>query len=163
MSKRRRAYCTRVLKENYSYSLEQIADVYGISIATVRRWIRVDGLPRIPGVRPYLVHSSELKRFLDDQRKARSYPCAEHEVFCFRCREPRTPGPGTGTTQPLPNGTTRFGALCADCGSKMFRTIGRAKWSRNHPLAAYLRDASEQHNGVCPRPPECPLGSGGPQ
>lgn len=143
-----RTYSPHVLKSNYSYSLEQIADLYGVGIATVRRWIRVDGLKRIPRVRPYLVHSSEIKTFLERRQNARRHPCAPNEAYCLRCRLPRTPKPGTGTVEALPNTALRFRAECSACAGKILKTISRADWSINHPLAALLRDAPEQHSGV---------------
>lgn len=162
MKRKTRTYSPHALKVNYSYSLEQITDLYNVDIATVRRWIRVDGLKRIPGVRPYLVHSSDLKVFLVLRKKARQHKCALHEAYCLSCRIPRAPKILTGLVERLPNGTTRFKARCAICGSKMFKIIGREKWSANHPLAGYLRDASEQHNGVHSLPPECSLGERAP-
>ena len=160
MKRNARTHSPRALKANYAYALDQITDLFGVDIATVRRWIRLDGLERIPGVRPYLVHSSDLKVFVERRRKARRHPCAQHEAYCFSCRLPRTPQFRSGTVELLPNATTRFGANCSVCGRKMFKTIGRASWSENHPLAAYLRDAPEQHNGVRAQPPECSLGKG---
>lgn len=53
------------IKENYSYTVQEIADLFEIIIATVRRWGRIEGLKRIPKVRPHLVHSSDLRCFLD--------------------------------------------------------------------------------------------------
>jgi hypothetical protein len=160
VTRKTRAYSPRALKSNYSYTLEQIVDLYGMSIATVRRWIRIDGLKRVPGVRPFLVHSSDLKAFLEQRNNARRHPCAQHEVYCFRCRLPRTPQIHTGAVETLPNATTRFQAKCSICGGKIFKAIGRLNWSEKHPLAAYLQDAPEQHNGVHSQPPECSLGEG---
>jgi hypothetical protein len=160
MTRKTRSYSPRVLKSDYSYTVEQITDLYGVSIATVRRWIRIDGLPRIQGVRPHLVHSSDLKAFLEQRKEARRQPCAPHEAYCLRCRSPRTPATLSGTVELLPNATTRFKALCSNCGGKMFRTIGRLDWSEKHPLAAYLQEAAGQHNGVCSQPPECSPGKG---
>ena len=160
MKRKSRTYSPRALKTNYSYTLEQITDLYGVDIATVRRWIRVDGLVRISGVRPYLVHSSDFKAFLERRQRDRRQPCAPYEAYCFRCRLPRTPQSRTGTVEPLPNSTTRFKGKCSTCGGKIFKTIGRSNWSQEHPLAAYLRDAPEQHNGVCSQPPECSPGRG---
>ena len=160
MKRGTRTHSPRALKANYSYTLDQIADLFGVDIATARRWIRVDGLKRIPGVRPYLVHSSDLKAFLEQRRKARRHICAQHEVFCLSCRLPRVPQFQSGAIETLPNKTTRFGANCSACGHKIFKVVGRSNWSGNHPLAAYLRDAPEQHNGVRSLPPECSLGKG---
>jgi len=141
MTRKSRTYSPHVLKENYSYNLEQITDLYGVVIATVRRWIRVEGLKRVPGVRPYLVHSSELKAFLARRQKARRRPCAPHQLYCLRCRHARTPQMGTGTIERLPNTTIRFKAKCPACGGNILKVVSRANWAENHPLAAYLHEA----------------------
>jgi hypothetical protein len=158
LKRKKRTYSPHALKLDYSYTLEQITDLYGVDIATVRRWIRLDGLKRIPKVRPFLVHSGDLKAFLVKRQKDRRQPCAPSEAYCLTCRHPRTPQIRTGSVEPLPNGTCRFKAKCSYCGGKIFKTIGRLKWSEDHPLATYLRDASAQHNGVHSQPPKCSHG-----
>ncbi len=45
--KKRYRYNTRLVKDDYSYSVEQIADTWNVDIATVRRWIRLEKLERI--------------------------------------------------------------------------------------------------------------------
>lgn len=155
MKKKKRTYSPHVLKSDYSYSLDQITDLYSVDIATVRRWIKKDGLKRIPGVRPYLVHSGDLKAFLRKRQRDRRQPCALNEAYCLTCRRPRIPQICTGAVESLPNTTTRFKAKCSACGGKIFKTIGRLKWSEKHPLATYLQEAPEQHNGVHSQPPEC--------
>ena len=155
MKREKRSFSIRGIKLDYLYTLEQITDLHGVDIATVRRWIRVDGLKRIPGARPYFVHSSDLREFHDQRKKSRKRPCKLHEAYCLKCRLPRTPQDNSGTTVVLPNGTTRFQAVCSCCKSKIFRTVGRLKWSANHPLAAYLIEAPGQHKGTCPQPLNC--------
>lgn len=160
MKRKTQTYSLRALRTDYSYTVEQIADLYDVTIDTVRRWIRVDGLKRIPRVRPFLVHSSELKAFLEKRQKDRRHPCAQHEIYCLSCRVPRVPKIQSGVAKLIVNGTTRVSAQCSVCGCKIFKIIGRAKWTKNHPLAAYLQDAGEQHNGLWAQPLECPPGEG---
>lgn len=150
-------YNTRQIKDDYSYYVEQVADLFGVDIATVRRWIRKEGLKRIPKTRPHMVHSSDLKAFLEKRQKDRRKPCAGHEALCCRCQLPRTPTMGSGTIEQLTNGSIRYRARCSCCNGKMVRTISRADWSENHPLAAYLYDASGEHKGVQATHRECSL------
>lgn len=141
-------YNTRLIKDDYSYTVEQIADLYGVGIATIRYWIRKEGLKRIPKARPHLVHSSDLRPFLDAKNKKHKHECQKHEVFCFRCQLPRTPKMQTGEAETLANTSVRFKARCSTCGGKMNRNIKDAEWDGNHPLAIFLCDASEEHKGV---------------
>jgi hypothetical protein len=150
-------YNTRLIRNDYSYYVEQIADLYEVDIATVRRWIREDGLERIPKTRPHLVHSSVLKAFLDKKQAKKKKPCVGNEIFCFSCQKPRNPRLHSGVAVQLPNNSIRFQAKCSDCGGKMNRTIRAAEWAENHPLAVYLSDASREHNGVEPPHHECSL------
>ena len=160
MSKKKRTYPLRLIRENYTYSLDQIADMYGVDLATVRRWIRFEGLERLPKTRPYLVHSTALRRFLEKRQKSRKQKCGDQEAYCLKCRCPRTPLSGTGRADQQPNGCIRFHAACATCGRKINRVIKGAEWSENHPLAAYLHDATSQHNGAQSLHPECQFQQG---
>lgn len=155
MSKKKRTYPLRLIKQNYTYSLDQIADMYGIDLATVRRWIRFEGLERLPKTRPYLVHSTALRKFLEKRQKSRKQKCRDQEIYCLKCRCPRIPRPGSGNVRPQPNECIRFLAACATCGCKINKVIKSAEWSENHPLAAYLHDATNQHNRSQPLHPEC--------
>lgn len=152
-----RKYNKRLIKDDYSYSVEQVADLSCVSVATVRRWIRLEGLKRIPSTRPHLIHSSELRAFREMQHSKRKKTCASHEVFCFRCQMPRTPKIGSATIILLPNTSIRFNALCTECGGKMNRSIRGVEWAQNHPLAQYLSGALGEHNRVHPTHRECSL------
>lgn len=152
-----RKYNTRLIKDDYSYYVEQIADLLGIDVATVRRWMREEGLKRIPNTRPHIIHSTELKEFLDKQQAKRKKPCASHEAFCFSCQWPRTPKVGSAIITPLPNDCISFKAICSECGNKMNRSIRGAEWTQNYPLAAFLSDATGEHIGVQPTHRECTL------
>ncbi len=160
MSKRRLTYSLQVVKENYSYTLQEIADLFSIDLKSAQRWVRTEGLQRIPGVRPYLVHSSELRKFLERRQGRRKKKCNPNEVYCFRCRSPRQPKIGSGKIIFQPNNCVRFQGTCSMCGSRMNRSIKALEWSEIHPLAGYMHDASKQCNGVRPIHPECNLDGG---
>lgn len=155
MPKNTRKYNLSRIKENYSYTVEQIADLFGINVHTVRRWIREEGLKRLPKTRPHLVHSRDLRRFLEGKQQTRKSPCGAHEIFCCKCRAPRTPKSDTGTITVQPNGTVLFHARCSTCNTKINRAIKGQNWGENHPFAAYLHDATKQHNGAEQSPREC--------
>ncbi len=157
MKKRKRTYNVRLIKDDYSYYIEQIADLLGNDVATVRRWVREEGLERIPNTRPHIVHSSKLKAFINKQKERRKKPCAIHEIFCLRCQSPRIPLAGSATVIPLPNGCISIKAICSECGGKMNRSIRGAEWIKSHPLAIYLSDASGEHKSVQLTHHECSL------
>ncbi len=157
MAKKKRTYSTRFIKDNYSYTVEQIADLFGIDVATVRRWIKEEGLMRIPKTRPFLIHSSALKKFLTKKKAKHKQFCKTHEAFCCKCKAPRTPKSGTGKAVKLPNGSIRFQGQCAICHTKVNKTIKGADWAKKHPLKAYLSDTTKQHNRKHSTPLKCQL------
>lgn len=152
-----RKYNTRLIREDYSYYVEQVVDLLSVDIATVRRWMREEGLQRIPNTRPHMIHSSQLKAFLEKKKAVRKKPCAANEIFCFRCQTPRIPKLGSATVTILPNKSIRLNAACAECSGKMCRSIKQTEWQKHHPLASFLSDALEEHNGVPPTHRECSL------
>lgn len=150
-------YSTRHIKADYAYSVEQISDLYGVAIHTVRRWITKEGLVRIAGMRPHAVHSSELRRFIEKRRQTRRKPCKANELFCMKCQHPREPLCGSATIKTLPNGTVKVQARCEVCKTKMNKAIKAAEWSEKHPLAHYLAAAQTRHNSAHVPPRECSL------
>lgn len=161
MSRKKRTYSLHLIRHDYSYTVEQVADLFSIDVATVRRWLSCEGLLRIPKTRPYLIHSSELSAYIQNKQMARKHSCREGQLYCMKCRSPQCPKLNSGRVTELPNGTYRFAAKCQTCNSSMNKVIGRTNWSNFHPLASYLYEAqtntSESHHS----PRECPLGEKG--
>ena len=150
-------YNKRLIKDDYSYYVEQVADLFDIDVGTVRRWVREDGLERVPKSRPHIIHSGKLKAFVEKQQAKRKKPCANHEVFCFCCQLPRPPKMGSASVAPLPNKSISYKATCGECGGKINRNVKATDWTQNHPLAVYLSDATREHKGVQPTNLECSL------
>lgn len=155
--KRKRSYNTRLIKEDYSYFVEEVADLFSVDVATVRRWMREDGLKRLPETRPHLIHSTDLKAFHEKRQAERERPCDPNQVYCFRCQLPRTPQIGSGTCTEQPNKSVRFKAKCSECGCILHRCVSAVEWNENHPLAEFLSGAAKEHNGGHPTHRECSL------
>jgi hypothetical protein len=83
----------RLVKIHRSYTVEEAARVFGIHKNTVRAWIDA-GLPVCKDMRPHLILGRELAAFLQARRAKKKRPCAPGEMYCFRCRVPRTPAGG---------------------------------------------------------------------
>lgn len=155
--KKKRTYNTRLIKDDYSYYVEEVADLFGVDVATVRRWIREKGLERIPNTRPHLIHSTALRVFAEKKQGKNKKPCAPNEAFCFRCQTPRPPQAGSASAIILANSSIRVTAQCSVCCGTMHRAVRGMDWNEKHPLAAYLRDALGEHNRVQSLPREYPL------
>ena len=116
----------RRIRTSKTYSLAEIAEALDRNIATVRRWHR-DGLPALGDLRPPLVLGSELKMWLKAKWSARKQKCQLDELFCFKCRSPRQPEPGSVSIQPRNAKTLSIKAICSDCGTRMNQAGSWAK------------------------------------
>jgi hypothetical protein len=157
---KKRTYSLRLIRDDYTYSLEQIADMFGLELVTIRRWIKDEGLERLPKTRPSLVHSSALQSFLSRKQKSRRRACSDDQAYCFRCRCPRKPRLGTGKAHYLPNGSVRFQAECSTCGGGINKAVKGSGWAPNHPLAVYQHDATQHCNREQLTHPECQFQQG---
>lgn len=81
-----------------SYTVEEIANRFSIHKNTVRRWIK-DGLTCIDDKRPMLVLGQVLVEFLQARRVKNKQTCESGELYCVRCRAPRSPA-GTAFGYP---------------------------------------------------------------
>lgn len=112
----------RRIRPTATYCVEEIAEVTGKCAATVLRWI-AKGLQIMEDRRPYMVEGSVLLAWLKERRKSRRRKCAPGELFCFRCREPRRPVPGSVTSSLRDSKTVTIRAKCSDCGLDMVQAV----------------------------------------
>lgn len=154
MSKRQ-TYPTNKIRKNYTYSVCDIADLYGITPDTVFRWIRKEGLKRNIVSKKYYVHSSDLKRFLEKRNRKNKHPCEDHEMFCCKCKKPQTPQKNSLKFKVNPNKVIRVYGLCRVCNTKTNKIVGANKWSENHPLYPVKDDPIEVHSGEQESPHKC--------
>lgn len=89
MAKKKRKYNPNLIKSKHSYTLSEVAQIYGIDIRTAYSW-RKRGLKAIDeNSRPYLFWGEEIRRFLEENSKKRKHSLKPGEFFCTTCREPR--------------------------------------------------------------------------
>ncbi len=152
----------RLAKIHRSYTVEEIAKLFGVHRNTVRAWIS-RGLPTIDQRRPVLVLGSHLADFLTARRAMNKRPCGLGEIYCLRCREPRVPAGGAVLYRPLTPMQGNLVGQCGCCGAGLNRRVSLAKLpliqgvlgvtlpqAREHidesPLAS-LNSDFEQHGG----------------
>jgi hypothetical protein len=121
-----RRFNPRRVKIHRSYTVGEVARVLGAHKNTVRAWLR-DGLEPIDQRRPVLIQGGLLARYLDLCRKRRRQPCRPGELYCFRCRMPKAAAHGTVDYLPVTPSSGNLMALCADCGTRMFRRASLRK------------------------------------
>jgi hypothetical protein len=116
----------RLAKIHRSYTVEEIAKLYGVHRNTVRAWIG-RGLPTIDQRRPVLVLGSHLADYLRERRTANKRPCGPGEIYCLRCREPRSPAGGVVRYHPLTPTQGNLVGVCGCCGAGLNRRVSVAK------------------------------------
>ena len=112
----------RRVKVHRNYTVEEAARLFRVHKNTVRDWLTT-GLQKIDDRRPILILGRELARFLHARRERKRQRCRAGELYCFRCRAPRGSAPGTAKYLPLTASSGNLRALCADCGTRMYRRV----------------------------------------
>jgi hypothetical protein len=145
----------RQAKSNRSYSIRDVADLYGVHENTVRNWIQ-GGLDTIDDRRPVLIHGSSLNRFHKGRRDTARQSCGPAEMYCLGCRRPRRPA---GDIADFHQSTEQFGTLIAICpvhGHMMSQRTSRARlvlFSKeiavSHRPASGPIEESQQPNSNC--------------
>ena len=160
MAGERTKYNLRLIRQDYTYQTQQVAQMFGICDHTVLRWIK-HGLPIIPESRPYLIHSEDLRQFLGKRQTCRKQPCAPNQVYCLKCRKPQQVALGSLNTIPTKNDFIRLTGLCRCCGCTINKIVKPLEWGEKHPLYLCMKPSLKQHNGVQQPPPSCSIEKGG--
>ncbi len=116
----------RLVKINRSYTVEEVAKLFGKHKNSVRGWIKA-GLPTSDAKRPMLILGHDIAAFLQARRVKNKQTCQPGEIYCVRCRAPKLPAADMAEYQPV---TEKFGnliAICPDCNSIMNRRVSMAK------------------------------------
>lgn len=141
----------RLAKIHRSYTVEEIATLYGVHRNTVRAWI-ARGLPTVDTRRPVLVLGSHLAAFLQARRTANKRPCGLSEIYCLRCREPRQPAGGGVRYHPLTLTQGSLVGLCGSCGAGLNRRVSLAKLPLFSGVLAVTLPQAQEHIDESPQP-----------
>jgi hypothetical protein len=120
-------------KIHRSYTVEEAALLYGVHKRTIRNWI-IKGLAICDDKRPLLILGTDLRFFLQQQRKVNKRKCKPSELYCLKCREPRLPEQYTIEFIEETSTKGRVMAACSVCNSLM------NKYFKLENLAAIQRD-----------------------
>ncbi len=116
----------RAIKAARTYTVEEAADTLGVSIGTVRTWVK-SGLPLMIAQRPFLILGESLRDFLLSRAKAAKVPLEPDHLFCLSCKVGRKPLGGMVDCIPQTAKTARLFGLCEVCGSSCNRMISNTR------------------------------------
>lgn len=116
----------RLAKIHRSYTVEEVASLYGIHRNSVRQWIK-SGLTTSDTRRPTLILGRDLAVFLQRRRIFNKRPCQPGQIYCMRCRAPQAPAGGIADYQAYTATTGNLVGICPVCESMMNRRVNFAK------------------------------------
>lgn len=106
--------------------MEEAAALFGVHRNTVRDWIK-RGLPTNDERRPALILGRDLAAFLLARRLKNKRTCQPGELYCVRCRAPRTPAGDMAEYRPLSATLGNLIGICPCCDCLMYRRVNVAK------------------------------------
>ena len=116
----------RLAKIHRTYTVEEAARVCSVHRNTVRQWIK-SGLPVCDDRRPTLILGRHLRDFLQTKRTKNKCPCQPGEIYCVRCRIPRSPAGGMADYEPSSDTGGALVGICPVCEAMMYRRVSLAK------------------------------------
>lgn len=116
----------RRVKIHRSYTVEEAAACTGVHRNTVRAWIG-SGLSVVDRRRPTLIHGLDLRHFLEARRRKGKAPLAAGEIYCVRCRAPKSPAGAMADYLPLAPAAGNLRGICPDCDLLIHRRVSLAK------------------------------------
>jgi hypothetical protein len=120
-----RKISARGVKTHRTYRFDQLAEIVGVTVATVRSWCK-RGLSCITDQRPFLIRGRDFKVFHEAHLKSRRQKLAQFEVYCLSCKKAFQPGEGLVDYELLPSGRCLILALCPHTGNTARRFIRRS-------------------------------------
>ena len=116
----------RLVKIHRSYTVEEIAKLFGMHKNTVRSWLK-KGLATIDSKRSTLILGSVLMEFLQARRTKNKQTCKPGELYCVRCRVPRPAAEDMADYSPVNEKTGNLIAICPVCDAIMNRRVSLAR------------------------------------
>jgi len=131
-------------KIHRSYSVEEVAGLFGVHKNTVRAWIKA-GMPVCDECRPTLILGHHLRSYLQAKRQVTKRKCKPFEMYCLRCRMPRRPAGDMVDFEPLNESTGRLTGICPNCDALMNRYASAASLAKISGYWEVRTPKAQQH------------------
>ena len=152
MKARSRTPDARRIKSRQHLHDYEAAETLGVHRNTVRNWLK-EGLASLNEKRPILILGADLKAFLASRRKARRRPCQQGQIFCIKCRSPKTPALGMADYVPISSTLGSLVGLCPDCGTIISRWTSLRTCRSRGQLEVKITVPQQRLSGTA-RPPQ---------
>ncbi len=124
-------YNTRLIKAKRSYSISEMASLFGINIKTGNRWLQ-DGLKPIDSKEGLtLVMGASLISFLKTKKAKKKITLKYNELFCLKCQKAVIARVGSEKIEKTGNKIGKNNsdqyikrANCEECGTRINRLLG---------------------------------------
>jgi hypothetical protein len=116
----------RKAKIHRSYSVDEVAKLFGCHRNTVRNWQK-QGLRAVDGNRPLVFEGLTLAGFLEERRGARRQRLKPGEIYCLPCRGAKEPAGEMAEYIPLSNGRGNLRGICPTCEHLIHRVVSRVQ------------------------------------
>ncbi len=113
------------IKFLYPYTIEEAAEVSGVSVRTIRNWAN-DGLRVMDGTRPSLIRGDDLHAYIKAKRKSRAVKTRIDTFYCVRCREAVHAAEGIADCE-VKDGRANLTAFCEFCETVVRKPIAEAR------------------------------------
>jgi hypothetical protein len=141
----------RLAKIHRSYTVDEVARVFGLHKNSVRQWIK-KGLPVIGGKRPILIHGRDLRSFLEARRQQQKRTCQPGQIYCMRCRAAKRPAIDWAEYKPITETLGNLVGICPDCDAIMNRCVSLAKLGQLRGSLDISFPPALRHIGETPNP-----------
>lgn len=121
-----RRHSARRVKRLRTYNVREAARVTGATAGTVRHWHK-NGLEGVADIYPLIFRGADIIAFFKLRGGEKKQPCGPGRMFCFHCKEPKTPAFGEIEFWPDGPKLGTLKGLCPDCTSTMNRRTSLAK------------------------------------
>lgn len=123
----------RAIRAARSYTIEEAANALGVSVGTVRAWVRT-GLPIMTKARPFLILGDALRAFLETRHRSAKVRLLPDQFYCLRCKVGRRPMGLLVDVLPQSPTTARLFGLCEECGGGFNRMISLSQIDQIRPI-----------------------------